>query len=97
MHNVGPTYRKKGKKKAKKPAAAAPAADDLIYCTRCKVGRLDGCQLPGHEIIFDKNPNFEVGPSKIPKAGRGVFNGMMPVREGVMVNAFGYYFVESVA
>ena len=48
-----------------------------------------GCQIRGHEAIFDYDFKFEVGPSKLPNAGRGIFNnGIHPVPEGVMVSGY---------
>ena len=65
-----------------------PPEDEFIFCVKCRRNRWMGCQIPGHEIIFDYEANFEVGPSKLPNAGRGIFNnGIQPVPEGVMVSA----------
>ena len=69
------------RRKAGEPTS--PAADDCIYCSKCVTDRHYGCQIPGHEVIFDDSPNFEIGHSKIPNTGMGVC-------EGAVVNMYRY-------
>ena len=75
-------------KKAVNYCPDGPPEDEFIFCVKCRRNRWMGCQIRGHEVIFDYAHNFEVGPSKLPNAGRGIFNnGIQPVPEGVMVSA----------
>ena len=81
-----------GKRRSLRPRAEVnynldePSADEFVYCDQCKEECHNGCEI---HTIFDYDHNFEVGPSKLPGAGRGIFNNdLRDVPEGVM---FGPY------
>ena len=79
-------------KKAVNYCPDGPPEDEFIFCVKCRRNRWMGCQIRGHEVIFDYEHNFEVGPSKLPNAGRGIFNnGIQPVPEGVMVSHYAIF------